>query len=72
MRTHILEACTRLVTDHGLDGPKLDFLDDATVYADDGDDPVGPAMALLLGDVSALCPRGPLVELRRSPHSAPP
>ncbi|MFE5023183.1 hypothetical protein ACFRAO_07605 [Streptomyces sp. NPDC056656] len=39
------------------------------MYADDGGDPVGPAMAPLLGDLratlSALCPRGPLVELRR-------
>lgn len=65
MRTHVLEVCTRLVADHGLDGLKPAFLDDATVYTDDGGDPVGPAMALLLGDLSALCPRGPLVELRQ-------
>ncbi|WP_406110016.1 hypothetical protein OG698_45060 [Streptomyces sp. NBC_01003] len=45
MRAHVLEACPQLVADHGLDGLKLDFLDDATVYAADGGDPVGPAMA---------------------------
>ncbi|MET7931181.1 glycoside hydrolase family 36 protein [Streptomyces sp. NPDC005349] len=74
VRAHVLEVCTRLVADHGLDGLKLDFLDDATVYADNGDGPVGPAMALLLGDLratlDALCPRGPLVELRQ-PYLGP-
>ncbi len=74
VRAHVLEVCTRLVADHGLDGLKLDFLDDATLYADDGGDPVGPAMALLLGDLRAtlgsLCPRGPLVELRQ-PYLGP-
>ncbi|MER5955830.1 glycoside hydrolase family 36 protein [Streptomyces sp. NPDC001893] len=69
VRVHVLEVCTRLVADHGLDGLKLDFLDDATVYAQTGGGPVGPAMALLLGDLraalGALCPRGPLVELRQ-------
>ncbi|MFC9670626.1 alpha-galactosidase [Streptomyces sp. NPDC056949] len=74
VRAHVLEVCTRLVADHGLDGLKLDFLDDATGYADDGGDPVGPAMALLLGDLHAalraLCPRGPLVEVRQ-PYAGP-
>lgn len=69
VRVHVLQVCTRLVADHGLDGLKLDFLDDATVYAQTGGGPVGPAMALLLGDLraalGALCPRGPLVELRQ-------
>ncbi|WP_432167460.1 alpha-galactosidase [Streptomyces sp. bgisy031] len=74
VRAHVLEVCTRLVADHGLDGLKLDFLDDATVYADDGGDPVGPAMTLLLGELRAtlgsLCPRGPLIELRQ-PYLGP-
>ncbi|WP_307804698.1 alpha-galactosidase [Streptomyces sp. VRA16 Mangrove soil] len=73
VRAHVVDTCTRLVADHGLDGLKLDFLDDATVYADAGGS-VAEAMAVLLGDIrealTALCPQGPLIELRQ-PYLGP-
>ena len=69
-RAHVVAVCARLAGDHGLDGLKLDFLDDAAVYlADGGDDDVSAAMELLLGEIrdalARTCPDGPLVELRQ-------
>ncbi|MFI7006471.1 glycoside hydrolase family 36 protein [Streptomyces sp. NPDC050145] len=74
VRAHVVDVCTRLVADHGLDGLKLDFLDDATVYAGDGGAGVTTAMATLLGCIRdalvELCPAGPLIELRQ-PYLGP-
>lgn len=67
VRTHIVEMCVRLVVDYGLDGLKIDFLDDAQVYAGDGRD-IGLAMAALLGELrSALEAIGSdiMIELRQ-------
>lgn len=68
-RAHVVGVCARLVGEHGLDGLKLDFLDDAAGYAGDGGGDVGRAMELLLGEildaVSGACPDDPLIELRQ-------
>ncbi|UNK71656.1 glycoside hydrolase family 36 protein [Microbacterium sp. H1-D42] len=56
VRRHIVDTCVRLVQDYSLAGLKIDFLNDAMVYAgtpsrgDIGD--VGRAMKVLLGEIS--------------------
>ncbi|MFJ8105864.1 glycoside hydrolase family 36 protein [Streptomyces sp. NPDC096132] len=74
VRAHVVTTCARLVGDHGLDGLKLDFLDDAMVYAEDGRGDVSAAMDLLLGEIrDALTPlyrATPLIELRQ-PYLGP-
>ncbi|AQW55813.1 glycoside hydrolase family 36 protein [Streptomyces violaceusniger] len=73
VRSRIVESCVRLVRDHGLDGLKVDFLDQAMVYAGDGAGDVGAAMALLLADLRcALQTVRPdvLLELRQ-PYTGP-
>ncbi|MBL1118967.1 alpha-galactosidase [Streptomyces sp. 110] len=73
VRSRIVERCVRLVRDHGLDGLKVDFLDQAMVYAGDGAGDVGAAMALLLTDLRcALQTIRPdvLLELRQ-PYTGP-
>ncbi|MEU0567364.1 glycoside hydrolase family 36 protein [Nonomuraea sp. NPDC005983] len=78
VRAHVVDLCVRLVADYGLDGLKIDFLDQAMVYAGrpgrDGDIPdVGTAMQLMLSDlvaaVEAVRP-GALIELRQ-PYVGP-
>lgn len=82
VRRHVVQLCTRVVADHGLDGLKIDFLDQAMVYAAGGGHPcpetadtsdVGVAMTALLTDVRAaleeLLP-DPLIELRQ-PYTGP-
>ncbi|WP_432014154.1 glycoside hydrolase family 36 protein [Streptomyces cucumeris] len=73
VRARVVEQCVRLVRDHGLDGLKVDFLDQAMVYAGDGAGDVGAAMALLLADLRhALRTVRPdvLLELRQ-PYTGP-
>ncbi|WP_406341116.1 glycoside hydrolase family 36 protein [Streptomyces sp. NBC_00648] len=73
VRRHVIDLCVRLVRDHGLDGLKLDFLDEAAVYAGDGAGDVGPAMAHLLSglrrELEAIRPEV-LLELRQ-PYAGP-
>ncbi|MDJ0384879.1 glycoside hydrolase family 36 protein [Streptomyces sp. G-G2] len=74
VRRHVVELCARLVRDHGLDGLKLDFLDQAMVYAGDGAGGIGRAMAGLLAELRAALedvrPEGLLLELRQ-PYTGP-
>nr|WTB28483.1 alpha-galactosidase [Streptomyces sp. NBC_00830] len=75
VRAHVVAVCTRLVGEHGMDGLKLDFLDDAMVYtATAAGCEVASAMTGLLTEVrdalSALVPSGPLIELRQ-PYLGP-
>ncbi|GAA4879653.1 glycoside hydrolase family 36 protein [Kitasatospora terrestris] len=51
VRAHVVDLCVRLVREHGLDGLKVDFLDEAMVYAHDGGGDVGRALTLLLADL---------------------
>ncbi|MFF3839099.1 glycoside hydrolase family 36 protein [Streptomyces sp. NPDC001930] len=51
VRAHVVDVCVSLVRDHGLDGLKVDFLDQAMVYAGDGGDDVGQALTLLLTEL---------------------
>ncbi|WP_433242726.1 glycoside hydrolase family 36 protein [Streptosporangium sp. CA-135522] len=58
VRRHVVELCTSLVADYGLDGLKLDFLDEVMVYAGtpahDADiTDVGTAMHVLLTELQA-------------------
>ncbi|MFB7586895.1 glycoside hydrolase family 36 protein [Streptomyces sp. NPDC056169] len=73
VRRHVVELCVSLVRDHGVDGLKLDFLDEAGVYAGDGAGDVGRAMTVLLTEVrralEAVRP-GLLLELRQ-PYVGP-
>ncbi|AWZ16199.1 alpha-galactosidase [Streptomyces sp. ICC1] len=73
VRAHVVRLCVRLVREYGLDGLKLDFLDQAMVYADDGAGDVGRAMVALLTDLrqalEAVRP-GLLLELRQ-PYTGP-
>jgi alpha-galactosidase len=81
VRAHVAGTCARLVRDYDLDGLKIDFLNNAMVYAgtpSDGDiDDVGRAMVELLRAVAdavdAMRP-GTLIEFRQpyiSPAVAP-
>nr|WSX48696.1 alpha-galactosidase [Streptomyces sp. NBC_00974] len=73
VRAHVVEFCVRLVRDYGLDGLKLDFLDQAMVYADDGAGDVGQAMVTLLTELRAALEAvrpGLLLELRQ-PYTGP-
>ncbi|MFE7615986.1 glycoside hydrolase family 36 protein [Streptomyces sp. NPDC057496] len=53
VRTHVVGLCVRLVREHGLDGLKVDFLDEAMVYAGDGQGDIGRALTLLLTELRA-------------------
>jgi alpha-galactosidase len=69
VRDHLVDVCVRTVREYGLDGLKVDFLDDAGVYAGDGRGDIGTAMAGVLGAVrsalEALNPgTPPMLELR--------
>ncbi|WP_219825310.1 glycoside hydrolase family 36 protein [Nonomuraea typhae] len=74
VRRHVVETCARLVRDYGLDGLKIDFLDEAMVYAGKpahGDvTDVGVAMRLLLTEVRQALGPGKLTELRQ-PYTGP-
>ncbi|MFI5531416.1 glycoside hydrolase family 36 protein [Kitasatospora sp. NPDC051853] len=73
VRAHVVELCVRLVRDHGLDGLKLDFLDEAMAHAGDGGPDVGLAMTELLAEVRAELEKvrpGLLLELRQ-PYTGP-
>ncbi|WP_426361883.1 glycoside hydrolase family 36 protein [Streptomyces sp. E-08] len=59
VRAHVVDTCVRLVRDHGLDGLKIDFLEQAMVYAGDGQGDVGQALTTLLHEL-----RGALVHVR--------
>ncbi|MEU8761531.1 glycoside hydrolase family 36 protein [Streptomyces sp. NPDC048659] len=73
VRRHVVGLCVSLVTEYGLDGLKLDFLDQAAVYAGDGGTDVGAAMTGLLAELrdalEAVRP-GVLLELRQ-PYTGP-
>lgn len=83
VRRHLVDTCARLIADHGFDGLKIDFLDDAMVHSGDpgggsGGDPggdVGEAMALLLGELRStlerLRPGGELMVELRQPYLGP-
>ena len=79
VRQHMVDACLRLMVDFDLDGLKIDFLDEAMIYAgtlaveaDEND--VGIAMSRFLGQLrSALDQAGfrePLIEFRQ-PYVSP-
>jgi len=83
-RRHMIEACTRVMREYGVDGLKIDFLDDAMDYRgratpDGADvDDVGAAMELFLSDLRAKLETSglgePLIEFRQpyvSPALAP-
>ncbi|SEG17251.1 alpha-galactosidase [Nonomuraea solani] len=77
VRAHVVETCARLVRDHGLDGLKIDFLDQAMAFAgtpSPGDiADVGTAMRALLAElvteIEAIRP-GALIEFRQ-PYVGP-
>ncbi|MFF2493183.1 glycoside hydrolase family 36 protein [Agromyces sp. NPDC058064] len=77
VREHLVETCARLVRDYGLDGLKIDFLNNAMVYADTpsaGDlDDIGFAMVELLrgvADAVDIVRPGALIEFRQ-PYVSP-
>jgi alpha-galactosidase len=78
VRRHVVELCTALVAGYGLDGLKVDFLDEVMVYAGKpahgADIPdVGTAMHVLLTDLRAALEAvrpGVLIELRQ-PYVGP-
>jgi alpha-galactosidase len=51
VRAHIVDLCVALVRDHGLDGLKVDFLNEAMVYAGDGRGDIGQALTVLLTEL---------------------
>ncbi|MFC8716558.1 glycoside hydrolase family 36 protein [Kitasatospora sp. NPDC057198] len=51
VRAHVVDTCVRVVREYGLDGLKVDFLDEAMVYANDGGEDVGRALLQLLADL---------------------
>ncbi|MFJ9810461.1 glycoside hydrolase family 36 protein [Streptomyces sp. NPDC101158] len=78
VRRHVVDTCVRLVGTYGVDGLKLDFLDEASVYAgrsDSGADgpSVGPAMTLLLTELRAALEavRPELLLELRQPYTGP-
>ncbi|MGW6395099.1 glycoside hydrolase family 36 protein [Streptomyces sp. NPDC055103] len=72
VRAHVVDTCVSLVRDHGLDGLKIDFLDEAMVYAGGGDD-IGQTLTLLLTELrSALeAERSELLLELRQPYVGP-
>ncbi|MFE1409452.1 glycoside hydrolase family 36 protein [Streptomyces sp. NPDC058746] len=73
VRTHVVGLCVRLVEEYGLDGLKLDFLEQAMVYAGDGAGDLGAAMVALLTELRAALESvrpGLLLELRQ-PYTGP-
>ncbi|MFE4260618.1 glycoside hydrolase family 36 protein [Streptomyces sp. NPDC056883] len=73
VRAHVVGLCVRLVRAYGLDGLKLDFLEQAMVYAGDGAGDVGQAMVALLTELRAALETvrpGVLLELRQ-PYTGP-
>ncbi|MFE2326463.1 glycoside hydrolase family 36 protein [Streptomyces sp. NPDC059385] len=73
VRAHVVGVCVRLVEEYGLDGLKLDFLDQAMVYAGDGSGDLGQAMVALLTELRAALQAvrpGLLLELRQ-PYTGP-
>ncbi|MEW1695806.1 glycoside hydrolase family 36 protein [Streptomyces sp. NPDC091278] len=73
VRAHVVGLCVRLVAEHGLDGLKLDFLDEAAVYAGDGKGDIGHAMTTLLAELRAALEAvrpDVLIELRQ-PYTGP-
>ncbi|MFJ5546603.1 glycoside hydrolase family 36 protein [Streptomyces sp. NPDC093225] len=73
VRRHVAALCAGLVRDHGLDGLKLDFLEEAMAYAGDGRGDIGAAMAVLLTEVRRALEEvrpGVLLELRQ-PYTGP-
>ncbi|MET7303987.1 glycoside hydrolase family 36 protein [Embleya sp. NPDC005575] len=73
VRAHVVRMCVSLVNDYGLDGLKVDFLDEAMVYAGDGRGDIGHALTELLTELrSALEAVRPdvLLELRQ-PYVGP-
>ncbi|MFJ5229063.1 alpha-galactosidase [Kitasatospora sp. NPDC088391] len=73
VRAHLVDTCVRLVRDHGLDGLKVDFLDEAMVYANDGGADVGRALLALLTELRAalLAVRPDLLLELRQPYVGP-
>lgn len=73
-REYVVDGCVSLVDRYGLDGLKVDFLDLASVYADDGGDELDAALALLctelVGGLHALRGDELLIELRQ-PYAGP-
>ncbi|MER5865751.1 glycoside hydrolase family 36 protein [Kitasatospora sp. NPDC002040] len=73
VRRHVVGLCASLVREFGVDGLKLDFLDEAMVHAGDGGPDVGRAMTVLLAELRAeleLIRPGLLLELRQ-PYTGP-
>ncbi|MGO4636193.1 glycoside hydrolase family 36 protein [Streptomyces sp. 2RAF24] len=73
VRRHVVDLCVSLVREYELDGLKLDFLDEAAVYAGDGGEDVGRAMTELLAELRAALESvrpGVLLELRQ-PYAGP-
>ncbi|WP_405860570.1 alpha-galactosidase [Streptomyces sp. NBC_00090] len=73
VRRHVVGLCVSLVREYGVDGLKLDFLDEAAVYAADGGGDVGRAMTELLTEVRRALESvrpGLLLELRQ-PYVGP-
>lgn len=73
VRAHLVDTCVRVVRDYGLDGLKVDFLNEAMVYAGDGHGDVGQALTLLLAELRAgleAVRPGLLLELRQ-PYVGP-
>ncbi|MFD0337106.1 glycoside hydrolase family 36 protein [Streptomyces sp. NPDC127117] len=73
VRSHIVRLCVRLVRDYGLDGLKVDFLDEAMAYAGDGRGDVGQALTLLLTQLrtALLAERSDLLLELRQPYVGP-
>ncbi|WP_405687951.1 alpha-galactosidase [Streptomyces sp. NBC_01387] len=73
VRTHVVRTCLRLVRDYGLDGLKVDFLNEAMVYAGDGRGDVGQALLLLLTELrdALLTERTDLLLELRQPYVGP-
>ncbi|MDR0283736.1 MAG: alpha-galactosidase [Propionibacteriaceae bacterium] len=69
VRAHVAETCARLVRDYGVDGLKIDFLNNAMVYSG-GEESVGRAMVELLREVAGAVGPGTLIEFRQ-PYVSP-
>lgn len=75
VRRHVVAMCSRLMNDYGLDGLKIDFLDEVMVYAGrpahGADIPdVGAAMRVLLEEIRAALGEDALIETRQ-PYTGP-